>query len=104
MLISLQFQNARSRRINALPKRSRPQSSQQPLASPPQTASTMSCLHEVEQHLRTATDSPLAQHVTLPGAKDPYHQLRLPTPSPLESTLRANEDNSGMVSSHEGEQ
>ncbi|GHJ87102.1 hypothetical protein NliqN6_3504 [Naganishia liquefaciens] len=100
--VTIWFQNARSRRINALPKRSLQQSSRQPLASPPQTASTMASLHEVEQHLRNATDSPLAQHVTLPDSKDPYHQLRLPTPPPFKSTLRAVEDNSGMVRSFSG--
>ena len=101
LLILLQFQNARSRRINTLPKRSCQQPSRKSLASPPQTANTMTSLHEVEQHLRTMTDSPLAQHVTLPDSKDPYHQLRLPTPPPFKSTLRAVEDNSGMVSSRE---
>ncbi|KAJ9127288.1 hypothetical protein QFC24_001526 [Naganishia onofrii] len=83
--VTVWFQNNRSRRINALPKRNRQQSGDQqhiisshPSVTPPlQTGSSLTSLQEVEQHLRNPTDSPLAEHIELP---DTSRSPQIPLP------------------------
>ncbi|KAJ9122242.1 hypothetical protein QFC22_001662 [Naganishia vaughanmartiniae] len=75
--VTVWFQNNRSRRVNALPKRNRQQSTTTTnnqhtvppysVTPPLQTGSSFTSLQEVEHHLRNPTDSPLAEHIDLPN-------------------------------------
>ncbi|KAJ9100472.1 hypothetical protein QFC21_003511 [Naganishia friedmannii] len=88
--VTVWFQNNRSRRINALPKRNRLQSinnngqhiiSSHPSVTPPlQTGSSLtSSIPEIEHHLRNPTDSPLAEHTDLPDTSSRCPPTPLPT-------------------------
>lgn len=50
----------------------------------------MVSLHEVEQHLRNVTDSPLAQHTTMPDARSPHNPL--PATPPIEPKSESDDD------------
>ncbi|KAI5453542.1 hypothetical protein NCC49_006014 [Naganishia albida] len=91
--VTVWFQNNRSRNIKNLPKRNRQQSSQHSATSPPQSASTMASLHEVEQHLRNPSDSPLAQHVLLPAPPP----LPAPPIPPEADSLAVEENNKPAI-------